>query len=350
MSAVTAAGPGLVRPADTTDSPRLEIEDLSVTFRRAGREVLAVRGVDLTVDAGETVVLLGESGSGKSVTARSVLRLHPGGTRTTGRVGLTGTDLLALPDRAMRAVRGARVAMVPQDPSGSLDPLRRIGAQLVEVLTVHGVLATVQARRDRAEELLAQVGMPDPARVMRARPHELSGGMRQRVAIAMAISCQPEVLLADEPTTALDVTVQSQILALLADLQRDLGMSILFVTHDVAVAQQIAHRVCVMYAGRIVESGPAHEVLGSPRHPYTVALLAARPGPGVPRGELRAIPGAPPAAGDTPVGCAFADRCEHTRPGCRTDIPALLPVASGHHAACPVIAPPIPTPSTEVPR
>ncbi|WP_432491367.1 ABC transporter ATP-binding protein [Kineococcus gypseus] len=337
----TLGVPGPARggaPAATT-RPALRVSGLTTTFERGGRQVLAVRGVDLDVAPGESLVLLGESGSGKSVTIRSILRLYGSSARHSGSVVLGEQDLMSLDAAAVRAVRGRTLAMVPQDPNGSLDPLRPVGRQLEQVLRLHGVAADRRAARARALELLALVGIPGPARVAGSHPHELSGGMRQRVAIAIAVACDPVVLLADEPTTALDVTVQSQILDLFGDLRERLGTALLLVTHDVSVAADVADRVAVMYAGSVVEEGPAREVLENPRHPYTQALLDAVPRPTSVRGHLKAIPGSPPVAGARFDGCSFAERCALAQPSCRAQAPALLPVAEGHRAACPVANP-----------
>jgi oligopeptide/dipeptide ABC transporter ATP-binding protein len=253
-------------------------------------------------------------------------------------VHLAGRSLFDLDERAMRKLRGAEIAMVPQDPTAALDPLRRIGAQIVEVLRTHDIEKSRAGAKARALDLLASVGIPDPARVLRSYPHELSGGMRQRAMIAVAIACEPSVLVADEPTTALDVTVQAQVLELFAELQQRMGMAMLMVTHDVGVARDIADDVAVMYAGRIVEFGTAADVLGAPRHPYTMGLLGAVPSHTVARGALLAIPGRPPAAGEPlPAGCAFSPRCPHAVPECRDEVPVLLDIAADRASACPVV-------------
>ncbi|WP_036495592.1 ABC transporter ATP-binding protein [Nocardia sp. BMG111209] len=317
--------------------PPLEISDLTTTFVSRNRRTEVVRGVSFTVRRGETMMLLGESGSGKSVTARSIMRLYGSVAEIGGSVRLLGRELLELAEPQLQAVRGAQIALVPQDPTGALDPLRRIGSQLAEVLAAHGVERVRGAARRRAEELLALVGIPDPKRVANSFPHELSGGMRQRAVIAIAVSCDPQVLIADEPTTALDVTVQAQILELIAELQQRLGMAVLMVTHDVGVAAEFGDRVGVMYAGRLVEQGPAAQVLSAPRHPYTAGLLDSLPTPGVARGSLRSIVGAPPSVGAFPPGCAFAPRCPQARPSCTEEDPPLLAVAEDRVAACPVV-------------
>ncbi|MFN0030102.1 MAG: ABC transporter ATP-binding protein [Acidimicrobiales bacterium] len=319
---------------DTSVQPTLRVVDLNTTFRARGLTVHAVRDVNLELYPGEITVLLGESGSGKSVTARSVMRLYGPGAELSGRVELEGRELLSLSPKAMLPIRGAQIAMIPQDPTAALDPLRRIGAQLVEVLRQHSMVPNRKAASVRALELLDQVGIPDPPRVARSFPHELSGGMRQRAVIAIAVSCNPKVLIADEPTTALDVTVQAQILDLFGRLIGELGSAVLLVTHDVGVAEEVGDRLGVMYAGRIVEFGPAGAVLRDPRHPYTRALLDSIPTPGVERGRLRSIVGQPPVSGELSPGCAFANRCPHALSTCNETDAELQAVGIGRTAAC----------------
>ena len=274
-----------------TSSPLLSVEDLSVAFRRDGADALAVKGVSFQVGAGETVALVGESGSGKSVTALSILKLlpYPAASHPTGRILFKGRDLLTLPERELRAVRGNDVTMVFQEPMSSLNPLHSIERQVGEMLILHRGLSTAAARV-RTLELLHEVGLPDPESRLSAFPHQLSGGQRQRVMIAMALANEPDLLIADEPTTALDVTVQAQILKLLKEIQGRLGMAMLFITHDLGIVRKIADRVCVMRHGEIVEQGMAEETFQHPRHPYTQALLHAEP-----------KPDPAPAAPDAPV-------------------------------------------------
>jgi oligopeptide/dipeptide ABC transporter ATP-binding protein len=319
----------------------LTVEDLTVAFSRRKRRVEAVRGVSFALTAGRTLVLLGESGSGKSVTARAILRLYGGGAAIGGSVRLGDTELTTLEEPWMRGIRGGAIGMVPQDPSGSLDPLRRVASQIVEVLARHDVEQDPRRARAYGAGLLERVGIHDPDRVLDAFPFELSGGMRQRVAIAIAIACRPRVLIADEPTTALDVTVQAQVLELFTELQQELDMALLLVTHDVGVARIVGDDVAVMYAGRLVETGPVERVLTQPGHPYTAGLLDALPMPGIPRGELLAIPGRPPGP-DEPVQehmCAFAPRCRFAQPPCESHRPPLVEVRPGQTAACDLVEP-----------
>nr|BFE59451.1 ABC transporter ATP-binding protein [Dactylosporangium thailandense] len=320
------------------DREVLVVERLKTEFVSGGRVAHAVRGVSLRARRGRTLVLLGESGSGKSVTLRSLHALAGRTARYRGSVSILGQSVLDASPDELRRTRGAVVALVPQDPAGALDPLSRVGRQIEEVLLTHDAVANRGAARRRSLELLVQVGISEPERVARSFPHELSGGMRQRVAIAIAVSCGPALLLADEPTTALDVTTQAQILRLFGDLRQRLGMAMLFVTHDVGVAREIGDDVAVMYAGLIIEQGTAQEVLDSPRHPYTRALLAAMPTPDIPKGGLAAIGGAPPPL-DLPItGCPFAPRCPIAQESCLDAEPPLTVVSGSHATACPVLA------------
>ena len=317
------------------NGPILDIRGLGVTFTGGGKPVRAVDGVDLAVDRGQVVALLGESGSGKSVTLRSILQLHaPKTTRVEGAISVAGTDVLALRGAALSAYRGKTVSMVFQEPMLALDPVYTLGRQITEAIRTHEDVSEDEARR-RARRLFEQVRIPSPERRLDAYPHEMSGGMRQRAMIALALACNPKLLLADEPTTALDATVQVQILLLLRELQRELGLAMLFVTHDISVAAEVADRIAVMYAGRIVELGAVREVIRSPRHPYTVGLLATRAqGEMLSGSRLAAIPGAPPDLATLPPGCAFAPRCPSARDACRAAAPLPREVAKGHAVRC----------------
>jgi oligopeptide/dipeptide ABC transporter ATP-binding protein len=317
----------------------LHVHQLHTTFGSSTRPIEAVRGVSLDIEPGTTYVLLGESGSGKSVTARTILRLYGRNARISGTVTLGDTDLGALSPAELRALRGRRIAMVAQDPTAALDPLRTVGSQIIEVLRVHGVETVRMEARRRARDLLAMVGIPDAQRVLDSRPHQLSGGMRQRAVIAIAIACEPQLLIADEPTTALDVTVQATILELFGELQRKNGLSLLIVTHDVGVAEELGGRIGVMYAGRLVETGDTRAVLANPRHPYTRGLLDSLPRPGIARGALPAIAGRPPLTGETPPGCTFSARGPRVRPSCIEEVPPMIEIAGGRAVACPVLGP-----------
>jgi len=316
-------------------APILEIDGLEIGFRGEGRVTPMVEGVSLAVPAGGTLGLVGESGCGKSITARAVMRLlpEPPALVRARVLRLAGRDLLGLSERAMRAVRGSIAAMIFQEPMTSLNPTWTVGFQIEESLRLHTDLPAA-ARRERALELLRRVGVGAPERRLAQYPFELSGGLRQRAMIAMALACRPRLLIADEPTTALDVTVQSQILDLLADLRAELGMAIMLITHDLGVVAELCDRVAVMYAGRIVEEAPATALFARPRHPYTAGLLAAMPRLGQGRGRLATIPGTVPPAGQRPAGCVFHDRCARSLPHCAAEAPALTPVGPDHATAC----------------
>ena len=319
---------------DDSPVPLLEVTDLQTEFHVRKRVFAAVGGVSLTLGPGECLGLVGESGSGKSVTALSLTRLvaSPPGLIAGGAVRYEGEDLIGVDYRRLRHLRGNRIAYIFQDPLATLHPLYRIGDQLTEAMTVHRRLSR-RAARARATELLDAVRIPQAASRLDAYPHELSGGMRQRVGIAMALANDPDIIVADEPTTALDVTVQAQILSLLDDLRRERGLAILFITHDFGVVGQLCDRVAVMYAGRIVEEGPTSRVLAAPAHPYTRRLIACVPRPGQGARRLTAIPGGPPSVDDLPPGCAFAPRCPRARPDCRQGQIALEP-ARGRMVRC----------------
>ena len=309
----------------------LRVEDLAVEFITEHGWLRVVDGVSFDIRRRETIGLIGESGCGKSVTALAILGLiaPPSGRISRGRVILDGQDLLALDERELRPIRGRKIAMVFQEPMTSIDPAFTVGKQIVEVLRRHLPLSRSQARR-RAIDLLDRVGIPDPHRRIDDYPHRLSGGQRQRVLIAMALSCEPELLIADEPTTALDVTVQAQVLDLLAGLQDEMGMAVLLVTHDLGVVAETCDRVVVMYAGEVVEISGVDELFPRPRHPYTAAMLASLPGlnPGEP---LNPIPGLVPARHALPPGCWYGPRCEHVIQTCHSAHPAL--VSSGTRSA-----------------
>ncbi len=314
-------------------TPIVSIRNLKVAF--AGGAVRAVDGVDLDLGRGEAVALIGESGSGKSVTLRSLMRLNPERrTRVEGSITVDGRDVLAMSARELADFRGAVVSMIFQEPLLALDPVYTVGQQIVEAIRRHERVSRAAAR-ERALDLFRRVRIPSPERRLDAYPHELSGGMRQRAMIALALACRPKLLLADEPTTALDATVQIQILLLLRELQRDLGLSIIFVTHDIGAAVEVADRILVMYAGRIVEEGTARDLIRAPRHPYTIGLLKSRAHGALAKGaRLEAIPGAPPDLANLPPGCSFAPRCPLAIEPCRADRPPLVAVKESQRARC----------------
>ncbi len=311
----------------------LEVEDLSIAFGPEARPLTVVQGAGFAVAKGETVALVGESGSGKSVTALAIMRLlEPPGRITQGRIRFAGQDLAALPERAMRRIRGDRIAMIFQEPMASLNPVLTVGAHVTEPLILHQRLSRAEARK-RAVELLDRVGIPAAATRLDDYPHRLSGGMRQRVMIAAALACRPDLLIADEPTTALDVTIQAQILRLLADLQAEFGMAVLFITHDLGVVAEQAQRVVVMYAGRVVERAPTAALFAAPAHPYAAALLRCVPGEDEAE-RLESIEGTVPAPAALPPGCRFAPRCPQAMPACDAADPPLRRAGAAHEAAC----------------
>ncbi|MEJ3654731.1 ABC transporter ATP-binding protein [Actinomycetes bacterium KLBMP 9759] len=313
----------------------LDVRELSVTFRTTDGPVSAVDRVSFEVGAGEVLAVVGESGCGKSVTAMALAGLLPGNATVTGSVRLGARELVGASEQALRKVRGSEVAYVFQEPMTSLNPVFTIGRQISEVLRVHRGMGKRQAL-DRAVELLGLVGIPEPARRLREYPHQFSGGMRQRVMIAMALACDPAVLVADEPTTALDVTVQAAVLDLLRDLGRRLGTAIVLITHDLGVVADIADRVLVMYAGRVVETAETQELFDAPRHHYAIGLMGAVPTAArrTEEGRLREIPGLVPVLAEQPAACTFADRCPAADGQCRAAEPPLLPRSGAHRAAC----------------
>jgi peptide/nickel transport system ATP-binding protein len=313
----------------------LEIHDLHVRFSTRDGVVKAVDGVSFAVDRGQTLGVVGESGSGKSVTALTVMGLtRSPGTEIEGRVLLDGTDLVTLGSRHLRDIRGRRIAMIFQDPMSSLHPLYKVGWQIEEAIRAHEHVSRQVARR-RALEALREVGIPSATERLDSYPHELSGGMRQRVMIAIALVLDPEVLIADEPTTALDVTVQAQILDLIHELQAERGTAVVLITHDLGVVAESADEVVVMYAGRIAEHGPIETMLTAPEHPYTWGLLQSAPRLGAPRSErLQPIHGLPPSLINVPSGCPFHPRCPYAFEICPTRVPELLPSQEGHEVAC----------------
>jgi peptide/nickel transport system ATP-binding protein len=318
-----------------TTSPLVSIRNLEVAFQAGAKTVHALNGVNLEVGRGEAVALIGESGSGKSVTLRALMRLHPPRrTRIRGEMVVDGRDVLAMNASELAAMRGPVVSMVFQEPLLALDPVYTVGRQIEEMVRRHTGKSAAEARA-RALSLFERVRIPSPERRLQAYPHEMSGGMRQRAMIALALSCNPKVLLADEPTTALDATVQIQILLLLRELQRELGLAIVFVTHDIGAAAEIADRVAVMYGGRIVEQGSMADLLRAPRHPYTLALLKGRAHGAMQKGQrLETIPGSPPDLAALPPGCSFAPRCSLAEARCLASVPDIVPVAAGHEVRC----------------
>jgi peptide/nickel transport system ATP-binding protein len=320
-------------------APLVEVKDLYVEFVTRDGIVKAVNGITFTLEPGKVLTILGESGSGKSVTLRSLVRLLPKvRTRIAGEVRLKGMDVYELPEREVQDLRGSLIAMIFQEPMTALDPVYTVGEQIVETLIRHQAMSRQQATQ-RALELFEMVQIPSPQRRLKSYPHEMSGGMRQRAMIAIALACNPELLLADEPTTALDVTVQAQILYLLRELQERLGMAVIFVTHDLGVAAEIADEIAVMYAGRIVEYGPVRQVLNAPAHPYTQGLMNATVHRGLKGRDLIPIPGQPPDLTRLPAGCSFAPRCPSAHERCCQSFPGIYSLSPAHTARCFLLEP-----------
>jgi oligopeptide/dipeptide ABC transporter ATP-binding protein len=315
--------------------PLLEVRDLQTHFRTDDGVVRAVDGVSFRIDAGETLAVVGESGSGKSVTSLSILRLvpDPPGRIVGGSIRFRGRDLLALGSEEMRAIRGKEISMIFQEPMTSLNPVYTCGEQILEAIVLHEKVGRGEARR-RAIDMLRLVGIPSPEQRVDEYPHQMSGGMRQRVMIAMALACRPAILIADEPTTALDVTIQAQILELLRRLQKELGMAVLLITHDLGVVAETADRVAVMYAGQVVEYCDVRSVFERSRHPYTAGLLHSLPRLGEERESLRVIPGSVPNPAQFPAGCRFHPRCPVANDRCRTEAPPIEEIELNHLARC----------------
>jgi peptide/nickel transport system ATP-binding protein len=322
-------------------APVLEVSGLNTVFHTRAGLVHAVRDMSFSVNAGETLAIVGESGCGKTITALSLMRLipTPPGEIVSGSVKIDGTDLLRLDEATMRDMRGGKIAMIFQEPMTALNPLLTIGRQIGEMVVMHDKVSR-RVARDRAVEMLRHVRIPEPERRAREYPHQMSGGMRQRAMIAMALACRPKILIADEPTTALDVTIQAQILDLIGDLRREFGTAVVLITHDLGVVAETANRVIVMYAGRKVEEAPVRELFANPRHPYMTGLLASIPKVGSARGltgleeRLTEIPGIVPPLINLPPGCAFSPRCERAEDHCHVAVPEFEMKRPDHFAAC----------------
>jgi oligopeptide/dipeptide ABC transporter ATP-binding protein len=328
-----ATGPEPAVRATDAASPVLEVRDLSIAFPRENGERRVVAGVSYAIAPGRTLGVVGESGCGKSMTALALMGLVPAPGRVSGSVRFEGRERVGQAEAGWRVLRGARIAMVFQEPMTSLNPVMTIGRQIAEVMVLHQDLGWAAAE-GKAVELLAAVGIPSARQRAEAYPHQLSGGMRQRAMIAMALACRPALLIADEPTTALDVTIQAQILDLILDLQREIGMAMQFISHNLAVVSEVADEIVVMYAGRIVEQAPAEALFAMPRHPYTRGLIATLPDPARHAARLPVIPGSVPSLDAAGTGCRFADRCALADAGCRAQEPALESVAPAHRVAC----------------
>ncbi len=313
----------------------LSVENLVTSFKTEQAVIRAVDDISFTINKGQTVGLVGESGCGKSVTSLSILRLiqSPPGHIESGKIVFDGKNLLDLPESGMRSIRGNKISMIFQEPMTSLNPVFTIGNQISEVFRIHRGMSRQEAR-EKSIEMLRLVKIPAPEKRIDEYPHQLSGGMRQRIMIAMALACRPELLVADEPTTALDVTIQAQILDLMAQLQAELNMAILLITHDLGVVAEVCDHVIVMYAGRIAERAPVQQIFKNPKHPYTVGLLNSIPRLGKKTERLPTIEGSVPSLAKLPVGCRFQTRCPHVHDKCRQVEPPLIPVGTGHDAAC----------------
>ncbi len=325
-------GPDLAAPA--AGGPMLQVRDLHVQITSRAGLVRAVDGVSFDVVRGDALGLVGESGSGKSMTLRAILGVLPPEARiSAGQIRLDGQDLVPLRQRDLNRIRGPKMSMIFQEPMSALNPVMRVGSQIAEGPMIHLGASRAKAA-ERALDLMRRVGIPDPERRFRAYPHEFSGGMRQRVMIAIALSCEPEIILCDEPTTALDVTIQDQILRLLSRLCRESGVSLVFVTHDLPVVAQVCQQLAVMYGGKLVESGPVREVLRDPRHPYTLGLVRSAPDFDNVRESLVPIPGSPPSLISPPSGCRFHPRCKFAEEDCMVTQPPLKLLAGGRMTAC----------------
>ena len=321
-------------PAQPTDRPLVQVDDLSVRFVSRESTVYAVNEVSMSLSAGEVLCVIGESGSGKSVSMKALMRLLPERrTQISGSINVDGLDVLSLPSNELSALRGGLVSMVFQEPMTALDPVYTIGDQIAETVKRHEGCSHADGLA-RALELLELVKVPSAGRRLKAYPHELSGGLRQRAMIAMALSCRPKLLLADEPTTALDATVQVQVLILLRRLQQEMGMGVIFVTHDLGVAAEVADRVAVMYAGRIVETGTVKDVLGNPQHPYTKGMLNSTVHGNMRGQDIEAIPGSPPDLRALPSGCSFAPRCVYAQKQCIESLPSPVSLGPERMARC----------------
>jgi len=316
-------------------TPLIDVQNLEVQFEVRGATLRAVDDVSFSIAPGETLGLVGESGCGKSVTASAIMRLipQPPGKISGGRILFDGTDLLGLPESGMRQIRGNRISMIFQEPMTSLNPVFTVGDQVAEVVRLHRKIGRKETM-ERVVDAFRQVGIPAPEKRVREHPHRMSGGMRQRVMIAMALACSPRLMIADEPTTALDVTIQAQILVLMNRLKEDTGASILFITHDLGVIAEMSQKVAVMYAGKMMEYAPVKDLFAHPRHPYTIGLMESIPALSRGKRRLTAIPGVVPSLFNIPPGCPYEDRCPEAMKGCRERLPKMTEVSPGHLVRC----------------